>query len=389
MAPFSSTRPNPMLPVCGSYVIDYTLGMLKAAGVNLANMVVGSHADVIKSHLSHGHPSGMAIHIINQGKQAMIGKAILKAKSRFSPGEHFVLVYADTLTTSNIFSVALQSFGLHNDPVASICHTGSAEKYGAVYLGQDMKITKIIEKPKKKAGLGNYVLSGVFVLPERFFGYLEKARGDMEQALKNLIDKETLRASIWENDWLDMAYPWDILTANRMIMDQWKTAEIHHSVELSETIIKGPVRICQGAEVRAGSVLEGPAFIGPGAFIGHNVLIRPYTCVGANSVIGVGAELKNCALFPGVNVGRLSFIGDSVVGESVDIGAGTMTINRTIDSKPVKVKVGGKIVDTGLEKIGAFIGDKAVIGASNTLAAGVKIDPGVMIPHNCSVHHRC
>ncbi len=384
MVPLSSTRPNPMIPVGGQYVIDHTLQMLHEAGINLVNIVVGHQSEILRSHLSSGHPSGVTIHFTNQGRQDGIGKAMLKSRPRFSPGEHFILVYADTLTTRNIFSVTLQSFALHNDPTAAICLTRSGEKYGNVYLGQDMKITKIVEKPKRRAGLGNYVLAGVFVLPVTFFDCLGKSKGNMETALKTVIKKETLRAAIWEDDWLDMAYPWDILTANRMIMDQWSAAAIHESVELHETIIKGPVHISEGAEIRAGAVLEGPAYIGPGSFIGHNVLVRPYTSVGARSVIGHGAELKNCVIFPKTVVGRLSFIGDSVVGEGVDIGAGTMTINRTIDKKEVKVKVDRLFVNPGLTKLGAFIGDGAVIGASNILDAGVTVEAGVMIPHNCS-----
>ncbi|HEB73044.1 MAG TPA: GlmU protein [Nitrospirae bacterium] len=384
MAPFSSTRPNPMIPVGGRYVIDRTVSMLYEAGINSMKLVVGHRPQMLTKHLSPEHPTGMAIHFIDQGKQNGIGKAMLKARDQFSPGEHFVLVYADTLTASNIISVILQSFSLHNEPTAAICLTRSGEKYGNVYLGKDMKITKIIEKPKLKAGLGNYVLAGVFVLPEAFFGFLEKSKGNMEAALKHLIKKQSLRASIWGDDWLDMAYPWDILKANQMVMDQWKEAAIHQSVELSNTKIKGPVRICEGADIRAGAVLEGPAYIGPGSFIGHNVLLRPYTSVGANSVIGHGAELKNCVIFPETVVGRLSFIGDSVVGEGVDIGAGTMTINRTIDKKEVKIKEGRTLVRAGLNKLGAFIGDGAVIGASNILDAGSMVQAGKKIPHNCS-----
>jgi len=384
MIPFANTRPNPMIPLAGEYLIDHTLNQLKGAGVNLVNLVVGHKSEMIRRHLGEVDPSGMAIHFIDQGRPDGIGKAVLKAKDKFAPGDHFLLVYADTMTTSNIFSVALQSFSLHNEPTAAICHTTSGEKYGNVYIGQDAKITKFIEKPKKAEGLGNYVFAGVFVLPSRFFDYLEKNGGNMEKALRTLISKETLRAAIWEDDWLDMAYPWDILQANRYIMQTWKSAMIHESVEVRGAFLKGPVIISKGVEIKAGAVLQGPSYIGPGCFIGHNSLIRPFTCIGAESVIGHGAELKNCVLFPKTTVGRLSFIGDSVVGENVDIGAGAMTINRYVSSKAVSVKINRKIVKTGLNKLGAFVGDGAVIGASNILAPGSIIDTGKMIEHNYS-----
>ncbi len=382
MAPFSSTRPNPVIPVGGEYMIEHAIGMLHKAGVSYVNMVVGHKSQFLKDRLNSAHHSGTTINFIDQGKPDGIGKAILCAKDNFTPGEHFILVYADTLTTSNIFSVTLQSFGLHKESTASICLPESSEKYGNVYLGQDMKITKLIEKPEKKKGLGNYVLAGVFVLSTSFFDYLEKSKGNMETALKKLIKNEGLRASIWEDAWLDMAYPWDILTANKMIMDKWKSAEIHNSVELKGATIKGPVRICEGARIEGGAVLEGPSYIGPGSYVGHSTLIRPYTCIGADSVVGQGSELKNCVMFPKTIVGRLSFIGDSVLGEGVDMGAGAMTINLNIDQKSVKVKLKNKTVDTGCAKLGAFIGDGAVIGAANILPAGAVLDSGAVIEHN-------
>ena len=95
-------------------------------------------------------------------------------------------------------------------------------------------------------------------------------------------------------------------------------------------------------------------------------------------MIGYGVELKNCVLFGNSEVGRLSFVGDSVIGENVDIGSGTMTINENLDRTSVRVDVLGETVDSGLTKLGAFIGDDVKIGAGNTLAAGTVLTPGTM-----------
>ena len=384
MAPFSETRPNPMIPVAGDYLIDHTLAMLKGAGVNDVTLVVGHKGDCLREHLTDENTDGMSITFIDQGKPAGIGKAIQKAKGSFRPGDHFFLVYSDTLTTANIFSVVYQAHCLRSEPVAAISHARSGEQYGNVYLGADTRITKIIEKPNKKEKLGNYVLSGVFIMTMTLFDLLEKHSGDMEKTLKALVKKEFLRATIWENEWLDLAYPWDILAANRALMDSWGEAVIDQSVHLSGATVKGPVRIAEGVEIMPGTVLEGPAYIGPGSFIGHNVLVRPYTSIGAGSVIGQSTELKNCVLFDKVTVGRLSFIGDSVVGEGANIGSGAMTINHNIDESEVKVKVNGKMKQTGLSKLGAFVGDDAFVGASNTIAAGSIISHGAKIDHNIS-----
>ena len=87
-------------------------------------------------------------------------------------------------------------------------------------------------------------------------------------------------------------------------------------------------------------------------------------------------------------IGRLSFIGDSVLGENVDMGAGCMTVNRNIDWKPISVKNGKGPIKTGMIKLGAFLGDGVVVGAGNTLQPGTVIAPGKIISACYSVKQK-
>ncbi|MEE8483211.1 MAG: sugar phosphate nucleotidyltransferase, partial [Nitrospinota bacterium] len=273
------------------------------------------------------------------------------------------------------------TFGLTGEAAAAICLSANSSSLGNVYLDNHMNITRIVEKPARK-DLGNYVLAGAYVLPYTFFSLLKKSRGDMAKALAILVKQEKIKASIWERGWLDVAYPWDILTANKMVMDTWQTSLVHQSITVRDAKIKGPVHIEEDVEIRSGAIIQGPAFIGRGSYIGNNVLIRKYSSLGPESVVGYGVEMKNCVLFGKSRVGRLSFVGDSVIGEGVDIGSGTMTINGNIDYSHIKVKINNKSVNTGMEKLGAFIGDGAKLGSGHNIKAGSVIDPGKVIPHN-------
>ena len=87
-------------------------------------------------------------------------------------------------------------------------------------------------------------------------------------------------------------------------------------------------------------------------------------------------------------IGRLSFVGDSVLGENVDMGAGCMTVNRDIDWKPISVKNGKQPMATGMKKLGAFLGDGVVVGAGNTLQPGTIVAPGKVLPACYSVKHK-
>jgi bifunctional UDP-N-acetylglucosamine pyrophosphorylase/glucosamine-1-phosphate N-acetyltransferase len=218
---------------------------------------------------------------------------------------------------------------------------------------------------------------------------LEKNKLSMEKALKALVKEGSLMASMWEDEWLDIVYPWEILQANRIILDSWSESSIAKSAVMESNVtIQGVVNIAGNVVIKAGAVLEGPCSIGEGTYIGNNSLIRGYTSIGSKCSVGYGVELKNCVLFDNSEIGRLSFIGDSVIGENVDIGAGCMTVNRNIDWQKVQVKNGKTPLPSGLVKLGAFVGDDVTIGAGNTLQPGTVVSPGRILSARYSVTNK-
>lgn len=385
LSPFSITRPIPLVSVAGTYLFDNTLDLLKKSGINDIFVVVGHQREkVIELIGEHAH-NGMNIQYVEQRKVGEIGNAVLQVKNKISLGEYFLLIYGDTVTSANIFSKIQQSFHSFKCPVASICLPPSTAMFGNVFLNAQMKITRIIEKPKGDE-LGNYVLAGAYILPSSFFQLLEKNKGSMEKAIQEMVEGEGLRASMWEEEWLDIVYPWEILTANKIIMDSWEESSIAKSAVLEGNVtIQGTVKIAEDVIIKAGAVLEGPCSIGKNCYIGNNSLVRSYTSLGDNCAVGYGVELKNCVVLGNTRIGRLSFIGDSVLGENVDIGAGSMTVNRTVDWKPIHVKIGKKTINTERVKLGAFIGDNVVIGAGNTIRPGTVIAPNKILPARYTV----
>ena len=385
LSPFSETRPISMIGVAGRSMLDNTFGLLKSAGINDIFIVVGHKKDKLIERLQQQDHNVLNLHYVEQKRKLGIGHAVMQVKNKISPGEYFLLLYGDTLTAENIFSKVQQSFHSFKCPVASICLPPSNQMFGNVFLNARMEITKIVEKPKGN-NLGNYVLSGVFILPASFFKLLESSGNSMEKALKKVVAGEGMRASMWEDDWLDVVYPWEILTANKMIMDSWQESSIAKTATLEANVtLHGIVRIEAGAIIKSGAVLEGPCCIGERSYIGNNSLIRSYTSVGKNCSVGSGVELKNCVVMDNSQIGRLSFVGDSVLGENVDMGAGCMTVNRTVDWKPISVKNGKRPMGTGMTKLGAFLGDGVVVGAGNTLQPGMVVAPGKILPACYSV----
>jgi bifunctional UDP-N-acetylglucosamine pyrophosphorylase/glucosamine-1-phosphate N-acetyltransferase len=383
--PFSATRPKAMTVLTGAPLLDRTLTHLREAGVTTVTIVVGTGGDILRRSFGNGDAAGVHITYVEQGGRRGIANAVLAARDRFMPGEHFLLVYGDVVTAANPFPQLVQAFNALTNPVACVCLPGPpTARYGNVYMS-GTKITRIVEKPSK-SGLGNYVLAGAFVLPTEVFEIVQKSGGDMEAVFAGLIEGPGLNASIWEEGWIDLEHPWDILAANRMVMETWEEASIsrHATIDANVTI-SGPVHIERGSVIRAGAVLSGPCYIGRDCYVGNNALVREHSSLGPGSRVGYGVELKNCVLFGGCEIGRLSFVGDSVIGESVDLGSGTVTINENIDRSNVCVEVRKRKVDCGLNKLGAFIGDGVKVGAGNTLAAGTVLNPNTTVPHHATV----
>lgn len=373
-----------MFSICGKPVLEYIIQGLVEAGNHDIIMVVGHHGETIKKYFENGERFGANIQYIEQEKQTGIGNAVLLAERKFVPGEHFFLVYADILFETNIFSETAVTFGLKLAPVASLTLTPRVHPYcGNVSINHHLEITAISRLDEPLAG--DHVLTGVFIFDHTLFEMLRKANGDMQAALEQLVQQRRLFGSIFEDEWVDLGYPWNVLEANNFLMNLYSHATIAGSVKFEGNVtINGPVQIENDVVISGNSIINGPCYIGKGTYIGNNVLVRKNTSIGAHCVVGYGVELRNCVLFDNVSVGRLSFVGDSVIGQNVEIGSGIMTVNNLMKDETVKVEINAKLVDSGLLKLGAFIGDNAKVGASNTLGPGTIIPAGKFVSHHIS-----
>ncbi|MGK5090516.1 bifunctional sugar-1-phosphate nucleotidylyltransferase/acetyltransferase [Deltaproteobacteria bacterium TL4] len=383
--PFSSTRAKPMIRVAGKYILESSIRYLKESGIHQILIVVNHKRDMIQDYFSFGEKLGVNIEYIVQEPTEGIGHALKLCEPFLSNHEHFLLAYGDVLSNGNIFSNALTAFSKVGKDIAVVTLPRSSQEFGNVYLDHKMKIMKLVEKPQ--VGYANYVFSGVFVLSRHIFALLDQNRNDIEQCYQNIIHQQKgLQATLWEKGWIDIIYPWHILEANTMIMDSWKEAIIDSTVSMRGQVhLEGPVVIEKNVTIESGTILKGPCYIGENSYIGNNTLIRSYSALGPNSIVGYGSELKNCVLFGEANIGRLSFIGDSVIGENVHLGSGLTTVNHHHDFSTIICTLDDVPVDTGLSKVGVFMGDHVCIGARHTFAPGTVVPADKHIPDNISL----
>ncbi len=172
-----------------------------------------------------------------------------------------------------------------------------------------------------------------------------------------------------------IVYPWDLLRANELHVAALGESDIRGDVH-PLAVVEGTVSIGPGTRLLPGVVIEGNVIIGADCKIGPNCYLRGNTSIGDGCHIGNAVEIKNSILLSNTNVGHLSYVGDSVLGEKVNFGAGTMTSNLRHDGQTHRTLVGDSLVDTGRRKFGCIVGDGVHTGINTSIYPGRKLFPG-------------
>jgi bifunctional UDP-N-acetylglucosamine pyrophosphorylase/glucosamine-1-phosphate N-acetyltransferase len=221
--------------------------------------------------------------------------------------------------------------------------------------------------------------AGVYVFSQEVFDKIKQTtasvRGEWELTdavtLMASGGKSVLAAQLSKDDWFDVGRPWDLLDANN-----WALKRMEHkvlgTVEQGAQLI-GPVSVAESARIRSGAYIEGPVFIDEECDVGPNCYIRSGTSLGKKVRVGNACEVKNSIIMDYAHVGHLSYVGDSILCEHCNIGAGTITANLRFDDGTVKMMVKDKLVDSGRRKLGAVLGDNVKTGINSVLMPGVKV----------------
>lgn len=127
---------------------------------------------------------------------------------------------------------------------------------------------------------------------------------------------------------------------------------------------KEQIDIGKGCVVEPGAFIQGPCIIGENTTIRHGAYIRGHVVTGEGCVIGHDTEVKDSIFFNRVCAAHFNYVGNSIVGSRVNLGAGVKCANVRLDRKSIAVWIEGRKIDTGLEKLGALIGDGAQLGCN-------------------------
>lgn len=381
MRPLTANIPKPLLPVAGKPFLMHIIETLESLEITDIYLLIGWKNLKIKEYFGDGQRFNVNITYLNQEERLGTAHAVGIAKSVMdSP---FLCLNGDIVVARSYIKGLIDFYKAHKGDIISLARVDNPERFGVVEL-EGERVKEIIEKPK--APKSDLINAGIYIFTPDMFKAIEQtpksSRGEYEitESIKILMKSGDIYGYRLDEPWVEIGRPWDLLVANEILMKSLEDnfeGDIHRNAE-----INGPVRIGKGSVVKNGSNITGPVIIGENCTIGPNCVIRPSTVVGDGCKIGNAVEIKNSVIMNSSKTPHNSYVGDSIIGQRCNLGAGTKIANLRLDGKNISVALRGKEVDTGLRKLGVIMGDDVKTGINSSIDSGTIIGENSYIGPN-------
>ncbi|MEE9405849.1 MAG: bifunctional sugar-1-phosphate nucleotidylyltransferase/acetyltransferase, partial [Candidatus Aenigmarchaeota archaeon] len=346
--PLTLTRPKPLLKAANRTVIEHNLEQLEGL-VDEAIIVMGYKGEMVKDLLGDKFGT-IKLTYVEQKEQNGTGGALLLCKGILK--DRFLAMNGDDFFSRKDMEACMKHrYCVLAKEVHEPSHFGIFELDGN-------KVKGLEEKPKiPKSNLANI---GMYVFEKDIFDHeLKESKLDEYEIVdyvRFLVNsgKDVICEKV-NGYWLPVPHPWSLLDANAHLLGMLEKSDIKGEVERGVTV-KGNIVVGEGTRILSGVYIEGNVIIGKNCKIGPSCYLRGPVAIGDNCHIGQAVEIKNSIIGNGSKVPHLSYVGDSVIGENVNFGAGTKVANLRHDNKNIRSAVKGKLIDTGRRKLGAIVG---------------------------------
>ncbi|MDY6766202.1 MAG: sugar phosphate nucleotidyltransferase [Candidatus Nanohaloarchaea archaeon] len=368
-----NTRHKSLVQLQGKPLIRHTLDSLVDAGVDAAVIVQGPEQE-IQDQLTV--PREMNVRFAVQEEPRGMGNALAQAEEHLE-GEF--LVTGPYRFDAGPLLKTLRDAARSNRAAVAGVRTETPEEYGVLET-DGATATGVVEKPDPGEAPSDIRIVSTYLLDEAFFDHLEAVEEheySFEDALDRYMADESVGVAQLDHTPPSLKYPWDVLDIAEQVLGG-QGRRIADSADIADSAtVEGDVVIEENATVYENAVIRGPCYIGENCTIGNNALVRAATDLEAGCRIGANMEIRGTVAQDGLST-HSGFIGDSVIGRDVSVGAGTVTANRRVRTgdgeRPeisVHVRAQEGDVATGRDRLGALIGDRVDIGTQANLMPGV------------------
>jgi NDP-sugar pyrophosphorylase family protein len=371
------------LEFLGKPLIEHQLDILAAAGFDDFIVVGGEHnlerIELMASRLEY------KIEIAEQEDLGQGQAGGVLAASKFVKNESVLIVSANDVVDIEAFKLVLKA-SKDNDFESFIVGKEVDSYFPGGYLSTDDNntITGIVEKPGEGNEPGNLVNIVIHYHKnsKKLFDALKNAQSDnddvYEVALDDLIRKGTrMKALPYSGFWQPIKYPWHVLSVMDHFLGLLKGPFTRGVQVAKSATLRGNVYLAEGVRVMDNAVIHGPAYIGENTVVASGALVRNSN-VGKDCVVGFASEVARSFLGNEVWT-HTNYIGDSVIGNNVSFGAGSVTGNLRFDEADILVGVNGEKISCERNKFGLITGDNVRSGINTSFMPGVKIGNNVCV----------
>lgn len=211
----------------------------------------------------------------------------------------------------------------------------------------------------------------------------------MEGVAKYLLDRENRVMDHFQTDYffdlslfkhkeifLDKRFVWNTLKEISSYLASYSLGKIEGEVSAGAFLVdREKISIGKGSVVEAGAYIKGPCAIGENCVVRHGAYIRGDFIAGDGCVIGHATEVKNSIFLNGAHASHFAYVGDSILGNKCNLGAGTKLANLKLSQGPVLIHFNEEHLDSGMRKLGAIIGDNAQTGCNTVTNPGTLMGP--------------
>lgn len=360
LRPFTVNKPKVMLSIGTKPILEYVIDSLVQNGIRNLVLVVGYCRSDVVDCLGSGKRFGADITYVTQKSQ--LGTAHALAQAKGLTDAEFLVVSGDNLITAD----TIAPFVTVKPEAVLVKTVDNPSRYGVVNIEAGI-VKDIVEKPKMATN--NVINAGIYAFTTEIFSFIEGELDIPDTINKMIAQGYTINAVETHDTWLDMVYPWDILTLNDAVIclfPRGLAGNIEPGVSL-----KHPVSVGKDSVIRSNSYIAGPVVIGRGCDIGPNVCILPATSIGDNVAISSFTEIKNSVLGNDISIGAGSIIENSVISNGCVIKG---HFSACSDYVEVKIKDEHHFLDVG-----------TILGEGCRLGNGVVTQPGVIMGNHSQI----
>ncbi len=409
-----SQKPKVLHEVLGIPMLQHVVDAVRPLDPSKIVVVIGNGADSVEKNLS-----GRDLSFILQKRLLGTGNALSIAKKAVKPGSHVLVLNGDCpLITTRTLKGFLAKHKKYKNTFSYLSFTDeSLSGYGRTLRGPDGAVTGIVEDKHASSSekkLFKELNGGVYAMKHEALDYIKRIKKNSVSGeyyltdLINILSKAGMRVDTYScpaEDILGVNSRQDLYEVSRIFqrrvisgllkkgitfVDPDRSVVHPHvaigrdSVIYPNTYLEGRTSIGRNCTIYPGSRIVDSTIlddvtvkdnslieesrVGKGASVGPMAHIRPQSIIGKNAKVGNFVEIKKSEIGDGAKASHLSYLGDAVVGDGVNIGAGTITCNYDGEKKHKTII-----------KSGAFIGSDTQLVAPVTIGRGAYVGAGTTV----------